>query len=68
MPFPRVVGPRLSKRALELSGLSSPGACATAHRSFKGVAVRPEELNKFFRPLHLWSTSFDVGVDRSSLA
>jgi hypothetical protein len=23
------------------------GACATAHRSSSGVAVRPEELNKF---------------------
>jgi hypothetical protein len=38
MPFPLVVA-AYRERALELSGMSSPGACATAHRSFKGVAV-----------------------------
>jgi hypothetical protein len=38
MPFPLVVA-AYQERALELSGMSSPGACATAHRSFKGVAV-----------------------------
>jgi hypothetical protein len=37
------------ERALELSGLPSPGACATEHRSFQ--RVRPEERNEFFRPL-----------------
>jgi hypothetical protein len=27
------------------------GACATAHRSFKGRCRASEELDKFFRPL-----------------
>jgi hypothetical protein len=50
MPFPRVAGLFVGERALEWSGLSSPGACAT-HRSSKCVAVRPEKLNEFFGPL-----------------
>jgi hypothetical protein len=37
------------ERALELSGLPSPGACALVFPG--GVAVRPEELNQFLRPL-----------------
>jgi hypothetical protein len=38
-------------RALEWSGLSSPGACTTAHRSFKVCCRVSRKLNEFFGPL-----------------